>query len=201
MRQPDAMMIRGQATRSNSTPFWCVATRCRVVTYIAAVSPALLLIVLASVYPDINRTAIPDWRPLISRADEASNSGDRHEARRLYLQVDRVAYWRKDWEGLVAAAGGLNKLDGVNRSYSKSLSILFRAAGTAELAQSRRGLATVAKSLSLLGSDEAASAVLARIQPSWPNEAISFDNLTSLLGGCSRSQHLDRGRTASAFVQ
>ena len=126
----------------------------------------------------------PDWRPLISRADEASIAGIDMNEERLYLQVNRVAYWRKDWEGLVAAACGINKLDGVNRSYSKSLSILFRAVTTAELAQSRRGLATVAKSLSLLGSDQAASAVLARIQPSWQNEAINFDNLP-LLGGCS----------------
>jgi hypothetical protein len=162
------------------------------ITYIAAVSPVLLLIVLANVYPDLNRTEIPDWRPFISLADEASNRGDRYEARRLYLQVDRVAYWRKDWEGLVAAACHINKLDGVNRPSSKALHILFRALATAERAQSRRGLATVAKSLSLLGSDEAASAVLGRIQPSWPNEEMSFDNLT-LLGGCSRSQHPDRG--------
>jgi hypothetical protein len=162
MRQPDAMVMRGQATRSNSTPCWRVAARFRVITYMAAVSPVLLLIVLASVYPGLNRAEIPDWRPLISLADEASNRGDRYEARRLYLQVDRVAYWRKDWEGLVAAACRINKLDGVNRPYSKALSILFRASTTAELAQSRRGLVTVAKSLSLLGSDEAASAVLAR---------------------------------------
>jgi len=192
MRQPNAMMMKGQAARSSSAPFWCVATRCRVITYIAAVSPALLLIVVASVYPDLTRTAVPDWRPLISLADEASNRGDQYEARRLYLQVDRVAYWQKDWEGLVAAACRINKLDGVNRPNSKALSILFRASTTAERAQSRQGLATVAKSLALLGSDQAASAVLARIQPSWPNEALSFDNLTSLIG-CSRSQHPGSG--------
>ncbi|MGH7784886.1 MAG: hypothetical protein ACREO5_13720, partial [Candidatus Binatia bacterium] len=67
--------------------------------YIAAVSPLLLLIVLARLYPDVIRTEIPDWRPLISLADEASNSGDRYRARYLYSQVDRVAYWQKDWEG------------------------------------------------------------------------------------------------------
>ena len=193
MRQPDAMVMRGQATRSNSTPYWRVAARFRVFTYMAAVSPVLLLIVLASVCPGLNRAEIPDWRPLISLADEASNRGDRYEARRLYLHVDRVAYWQKDWEGLIAAACGINKLDGVSRPRSRALAILFRASTTAERAQSRRGLATVAKSFSLLGSDEAASAVLARIQPSWPNEAIDFDNL-ALLGRCARSQ-------AAAFLQ
>ena len=188
MRQSDSMIMRGQATISNSKPFWCVVTRCRVFTYMAGVSPVLLLIVLASVYPGLNRTEIPDWRPLISFADKASNTGDRYEARRLLLQVDRIAYWRKDWEGLVAAACRINKLDGVNRPYSKSLSILFRASTIAESAQSRQGLATVAKSLSLLGSEEAASAVLARIQPNWPNEWISFDSRFSL-EGCSPAQH------------
>ena len=187
MQKPDAMVMQGQATRSNSTLWLRVAARCRAITYIAAVSPLLVMIVLASLYPDLNRTEISDWRPLISRADEASNRGDRHRARGLYLQVDRVAYWRKDWEGLVAAACRINALDGVNLPYSKAISILFRASTTAERAQSRRGLTTVAKSFSLLGSDEAASAVLARIQPGWPNEAIDFDNPT-LLGGCSRSQ-------------
>jgi len=185
MRQPDAMVMRGQATRSNSTPYWRVAARFLVFKYMAAVSPVLLLIVLASIYPGLNRAEIPDWRPLISLADEASNRGDRYEARRLYLQVDRVAYWRKDWEGLVAAACRINKLDGVNRPYSKSLAILFRASTIAERAQSRQGLATVAKSLSLLGSDEAASAILARVQPKWPNEVTGFDN-RYLLEGCSR---------------
>src|SRR5882724_5403218 len=157
MRQPDAMVMRGQATRSNSTPGWRVAARFRVITYIAAASSLLLMLVLARLYPDLNRTEIPDWRPLISLADEASNRGDRYGARHLYLQVDRVAYWRQDWEGLVAAACRIHQLDGVNRSYSRALSILFRASTTAERAESRRGVVTVAKSLSLLGSDEAAS--------------------------------------------
>jgi hypothetical protein len=200
MRQPDAMVMRGQATRSNSTPGWRVAARLRVITYIAAASSLLLMLVLARLYPDLNRTEILDWRPLISLADEAANRGDWYGARHLYLQVDRVAYWRQDWEGLVAAACRIHQLDGVNRPYSRALSILFRASMTAERAESRRGLVTVAKSLSLLGSDEAASAVLVRIQPSWPEEAISFDNLP-LLGGCSRSQHPDRGSIASASLQ
>ena len=187
MHEPNAMLMKAQTALSNSTPCWRVTARYRVIMYMAAISPLLLLIVLANIYPDLNRTEIPDWRPLISRADETLNRGDRYEARRLYLHVDRVAYWQKDWEGLIAAACGINKLDGVSRPHSRVLAILFRASTTAERAQSRRGLATVAKSFSLLGSDEAASAVLARIQPSWPNEAIEFDNPT-LLGGCFRSQ-------------
>src|SRR5687767_11626071 len=142
MRQSDAMIMRGQAALNSTASR--VATQCRVIIYLAAVSPFLLLIVLAGVYPDLNRTEVSNWRPLVSLADEALNRGDRFEARRLYLQVDRVAYWRKDWEGLVAAACRINKVDGVNRPNSKALSILFRASTTAERAQSRQGLATVA---------------------------------------------------------
>ncbi len=186
MRQSDAMAMSGRTTRSDSTPSR-VATQCRVITYLAAVSPFLLMIVLAGVYPDLNRTEVSDWRPLISLADEALNRGDRYEARRLYLQVDRIAYWRKDWEGLVAAACRINKLDGLKQPSPKALSILFRAARTAELAQSGRGLAVVALSLSMLGSGEAASAVLDRNQADWLTEPISSDDL-SLLAGCSRSQ-------------
>jgi hypothetical protein len=198
MRQPDALVTRDQAPRSR--PYFRVAARCRTIKYIAAVTPLLVLLVLASLYPELNRTEISEWRPLLSLADEASASGDRYRARGLYLQVDRVAYWRKDWEGLVAAACRINMLDGVNRPYSKAPAILFRASTIAERAQSRRGLATVAKTFSMLGSEEAASAVLARIHPSWPNDAIGSDDPT-LLGGCSRSQYPGRALTASAFVQ
>jgi hypothetical protein len=114
MRQSDAMLMRGRAARPNSTLRWHLATKCRVITYMAAVPPLVLVLVLASLYPDLNRIETPDWRSLVSRADEASNSGDRYEARRLYLQVDRVAYWQKDWEGLVTAACRINKLDAIN---------------------------------------------------------------------------------------
>jgi hypothetical protein len=188
MRQSDAIVMGGQA-RANSTLYWRVAARCRVIAYLAAVTPLLLMLVLASLFPALNRTEVPDWRPLISHADASFNRGDLYQARHLYLQVVRVASWREDWQGLVTAACRINRLDGVNRPYSKALSILFRASTAAELAQSRRGLASVAKSLSLLGSDEAASAVLARTQPSWPNEALGFDD-PSLFEGCSsRSPH------------
>jgi hypothetical protein len=103
----------------------------------------------------------------------------------LYLQVDRVAYWLKDWQGLIVAGCGISKLDGFTGSHSRTRSMLFRAATIAELAESRQGLATVAKSFSLLGSDEAASAVLARIEPEWSSETVAVDDQI-LLTGCAR---------------
>jgi hypothetical protein len=185
MPQPNTMAMKGQTARSKSSSLSRLAADCWLITYIAAVSPLLLLIVLARLYPGVNRTDIPDWRPLISLADEASSSGDQERARYFYLQVDRVAYWQKDWEGLVAAACRINKLDGGNRLSRKVVSILLRAATTAELARSRHGIATVAKSLTALGSNEAASAVMARIEPNWPTEAMAFED-AALVQGCYR---------------
>jgi hypothetical protein len=184
MRQSDLMTMRGQAMRSNSTPSW-IATQCRVITYVGAVLPLLLIMVLAGLYPHLNRANISDWRSLISLADEASNSGDRYEARRLYLQADRIAYWRKDWQGLVTAACRINKLDGGIGPSSKAVLILFRAATTAEHTQSYRGLATVALGLSMLGSDAAAAAIVSRVQAHWSNEPVRSDDL-ALLAGCKR---------------
>jgi hypothetical protein len=55
MRQPNAIMMGRQEIPSNSTQFWCVATRCRVITYVmAAVLPLLLLIVVARFDPELN---------------------------------------------------------------------------------------------------------------------------------------------------
>jgi len=184
MRQPDAIVLRGQPARSSSSRDSFVATLCRLLTYFAAVSPLLLIIVLAGVYPELNRTETSDWRSLVSLADEASKRGDRYEARRLYSQIDRVAYWQNDWQGLVTAACRINKLDGVRAAPSRSLSILFRAATVAERVKSREGLATVAKSLSLLGSDHAAALVVARVEPNWPNEMAAVD-ARYLLAGCA----------------
>src|SRR5262245_31517827 len=172
----DVMILRGRAARWNVTLFW------RVAAYMAAASPVVLMLILTILYLDLNPREIPHWRSFISQADEAANRGDLYGARHLYLQVNRVAYWEKDWEGLVAAACRLSRLDSAHGPYSQVSSILFRAWTTAERAQSRLGLVAVAKSFSRLGSDEAASVVLARIQSSWPAEPISFDHLTSLRG-------------------
>jgi hypothetical protein len=160
---------------------WSIVTHgrgagwCRMTAYMLAVAPLLVMFVLAALYPNLNRTEIPDWRPILSRADESWSRGDLYQARHLYLQADRVASWRQDWAGLVATACRINRMDGANGPYSRTFSILLRASTAAELGQSRQGVATVAKSFSLLGADEAAAAILARIQPSWPNDALRDD--------------------------
>jgi hypothetical protein len=163
---------------------WRATVGCRVIACIAAVLPLLLMLVLARHYPDLNGADIPDWRPIISLADESSSKGDLDQARHLYLQAGRAASWRQDWAGLVAAACHINRLDGTNGPYARAFSFLIQASAAAELGQSRPGVATVAKSLSLLGADNLASAVLGRIQPTWPTETASVDD-RALLEGCS----------------
>lgn len=93
-----------------------------------------------------------------------------YQARHFYLQAGRIASWRKDWAGLVAAACGFKRLDGVVGPYSISSSMLIHPTMAAELMQSRRGIATVATAFATIGSDQASKAVLARIQPYWPDE-------------------------------
>src|SRR5918999_4682884 len=102
------------------------ATRWRVIAYSASILPLLLMVAVAWLRPDWNRQEIPDWKPVLALADASLGKGDLSEARHLYLQVDRMAFWRQDWEGLVSAACGINRLDGVPGPYSKAFSILLR---------------------------------------------------------------------------
>jgi hypothetical protein len=135
------------------------------------------MIVLGRMYPDLNRHEIPDWKPVISRAEESWKKGDLYQARHLYLRAERIASWREDWGGLVAAACGLHRLDGTYGPYSKAFSILIRATLAAQSRRSRRGIATVARALTAIDANKAATAVLARIQPDWPDETKDSDNL------------------------
>ena len=149
--------------------------RWRNIMYPAALLPLLLLLVVAKLYSDLNLAEIPDWRPLISRAEEARMTGDRDRSRHLYLQAQRVANWRDDWAGLVAAACGIYRLDGVGGPYAKPYALLVRAALVAERVGSRRGIGTVTRAFALIGAEKAAQAVLGRSRPNWPDEANDLD--------------------------
>jgi hypothetical protein len=181
-------MRRIQATGEKRAPYgppkdqsWGRATaRWRLIAYLTAVLPLLVMIVLARMYPDLNRQEIPDWKPVISLAEESWNKRDLYQARHLYLQAGRIASWRQDWAGLVAAACGIYRLDGINGPYSKAFSILIRATIAAEARQSRRGILTIAKAFALIGADQVATAVLARIQTSWPDETNDSGNILLL---------------------
>ena len=86
------------------------AARWRAIAYSTAILPLLLMVALAWLRPGSNRTEIPDWRPVLALADALREKGDLYEARHLYLQVDRIASWQQDWEGLTAAACGIKSL-------------------------------------------------------------------------------------------
>jgi hypothetical protein len=139
-------------------------------SYLTILLPLFAILVLAQVYPVLNRRQIPDWRRQIAAAEEFLEQGDHDQARHFYLQAGRMATWQNDWAGLVAAACGFKRLDGAVNPYSKAFSMLIRAAAAAELIQSRRGVAIVAKAFAMMGADRAAAAVLAGVQPSWPDE-------------------------------
>ncbi len=125
------------------------------------------LVVLAKNFPELNRKPDSDWRPLVSLAEKFWSAGDLYQARHLYIQIERLATWRDEWEGLVAAACGFYRLDG-GGPHSKFVQLSIRAALAAEVAESRRGIGTVAKALALSGAYRLAAAVSARIRPHWP---------------------------------
>jgi hypothetical protein len=135
------------------------------------------MIALGWLRPDLNRTEIPDWRPVLALADAALEKGDLSAARHLYLEVDQIASSQQDWEGLVAAACGFKRLDGAEAPYSKTFAILIRAAMAAESRQSRAGMAAVARVFATVGQDKAASMVSSRIRPDWPEELLDWSNV------------------------
>jgi hypothetical protein len=144
------------------------AARWRAMGYLMVIVPFLLVLVLAWLRPDFNRSETPDWRPVLARANAAWKKGDLYEAKHLYLQVDQIAAWRQEWEGLIAAACGLKRLDGVRGPAAKTYSILSRAMMAAEAKQSRAGISAVARAFTALGEHKAATMVSSHIQPHWP---------------------------------
>jgi hypothetical protein len=142
----------------------------RTIGYLTVILPFLLLVAVAWLRPEFNRPEVPDWRPVVARANAALAHGDLYEARYLYGQVDQIASWKEEWEGLIAAACGLKKLDAVPGPYSGSLTILLRAAMVAEHQQSRHGMITIAQAVEVMGKHEAAAKIMARIRSDWPKE-------------------------------
>jgi hypothetical protein len=146
------------------------AAWCRTIGYVTVIVPFLLLIALAWLRPEFNRSEAPDWKPVVARANAAFEKGDLYKARYLYGQVDQIASWKEEWEGLIAAACGLKRLDGVSGPYSRSLTVLFRAATIAENKQSHQGIVTIAQALRVMGKHNAASKIMDRIRSDWSEE-------------------------------
>lgn len=130
----------------------------------------LFLVGFAWIRPDFNREEIPDWRPVLVRAEASLEKSELYDARSFYSRAAQLASWREDWGGLLAAACGMKMLDRDTGPYSNVHTILVRAMMAGESRQSRAGMTAVANAFAAMGQDEAASMVLARIQTDWPED-------------------------------
>jgi hypothetical protein len=159
-------MINESRLEQDYRPGWW-----QVIAYLAAILPFLFLIASLWIRPDFKWQETPDWKPVLALAEASQRKGDLYEARTLYSRAGRLASWREDWQGLLAVACGMEKLDRRVDSYFNTHTILVRAMMAAESRQSRIGISAVAKAFTAIGEEKAASMVLSRVQTGWPEEA------------------------------
>src|SRR5262249_20632019 len=105
----------------------------------------------------------------------------------LYLQGARLAGWRDDWAGLLAAACGIKNLERERGPYSSTNALLLRAMVVAEKKQSQSGLVAVAKAFAVLGENKVASMVLSRIGKDWVDE--TNDSVDIVSTGCGNKKN------------
>ena len=132
------------------------------ITYPASLVVFPVLAALTWTQCDFSGREIPDWKPVLARADEAWGKGDLDDAKHLYLKAGKFAVWRDDRAGLLAAACGIKQLERARGPYSPAHALLLRAMVAAEKRQSQSGLVAVAKTFAALGEDKVASMVLSR---------------------------------------
>jgi hypothetical protein len=149
------------------------------IIYRASLLAFLVLAALAWTQCDFSGREIPDWRPVLALADAAQEKGDLYYAKSLYLQGGRLAVWRDDWAGLLAAACGVKKLEREKGPYSSTNALLLRAMVAAEKRQSRLGLVAVGKAFAALGEDKVASMVLSRMGKNWIEETNDSADIVS----------------------
>jgi hypothetical protein len=152
------------------------------VTYPAILLAFLVLAALTWSRSDFSGREIPDWKPVLALADAVQEKGDLYYAKSLYLQGGRLAVWRDDWAGLLAAACGVKKLERERGPYSSTNALLLRAMVAAEKRQSRSGLVAVAKAFTTLGQNKVASMVLSRIGKNWVEQ--TNDSADTISPGC-----------------
>ena len=143
----------------------------RRIIYTAVLVSILFLGILAWRSLDFGKPDIPDWKPVLALAATAQEKGDLYYAKSLYLQAGSLADWREDWEGLIAVACGIYKLDKQKGHYSPTNQLLLRGMIAAETKQNQSGMIAVAKAFEGLGEDKVASMVLSRIQKDWTENA------------------------------
>lgn len=151
----------------------------RTITYRASLAALLVLAALTWMQFDFSGREIPDWKPVLALADAAQTKDDLYYAKHLYLQGGRLAVWRDDWAGLLAAACGIKKLEREKGNYSSTNALLLRAMVAAEKRQSRLGLVAVARAFAALGEDKVSSMVLSRIGKNWVEETNESADIVS----------------------
>jgi hypothetical protein len=130
------------------------------ITYPASLVVFPVLAALTWTQCDFSGREIPDWKPILARADAAWGKGDFDSAKHLYSHAGKFAVWRDDWAGLLAAACGIKQLERERGPYSSAHALLLRAMVAAEKRQSQSGLVAVAKTFAALGENKVASMVL-----------------------------------------
>src|SRR5215475_4350220 len=166
-------VVPAQSEENHQTKSWSA------VSYRVVLLSFVILAALVWTWHELNGREIPDWKPALALADTARERGDLYYAKSLYLQVGRLAAWREDWAGLLAAACGFKKHDRQRGRYSATNMLLLRAMVAAETKQSRLGMAAVGKAFSALGEDKVASMVLSRIGTNWVDKTDESPDVAS----------------------
>ena len=159
--QPSLVKTGITARQHDSARAW------RTLAYLAVFVPYLFILTSSWIFPEFKWQETPDWRPILALAEGALKEGDLYSARSLYSRTARVASWREDWVGLLAAACGIKRLDSRRDAYSSLHTILLRAMIAAESKRDQTGLSAIATAFKSIGEHRAASMVLSRIQQSW----------------------------------
>jgi len=136
--------------------------------YMAVGLPILFL--FASLWLNGKWEEPADWKLAFAQAEAARREGNLYEARWLYSQTGRVAFWYRDWQGILAAACGMKKVDNARDGFFATRTLVVQAMIAAELRESRAGLMAAAQAFRSLGEDKAAVTSLGRIKPGWPDE-------------------------------
>lgn len=117
---------------------------------------------------------LPIGTPVFIQAETARKTGDIDKARSLYLHVGRVAFWYRDWAGVLTGPMRI-KQNQQKKSDHGVRGMLVQAMIAAEMKQSRVGIGAVGRALKSLGEDKGAVMALLRIRPNWPEGELSLD--------------------------
>lgn len=166
------------------------ASRRALASVLIAVS-MLLLAAAPWACRDFDRREESDWKAVLALAQAAWQRGDRLEAQSVYLRAARIASWKDDWEGILAAACGMKRLEDVRGYHFNTRSILVLAMISAERSRSAAGLRAVADAFITIGEQEAAAMVLSKVEP--PRASPSPLPARPWSGILSKSPGQDRG--------